>query len=225
VRTQSAADPKLDATAPARFALLVAACALALGFAAAPAAADPEFFERRDAEVYLVPVGACTKPYLVALAEYYEGEFGIRMGITPALPYRDGIYQADRKQLATEPTLAWLMAKFDEYSTRDDSVFIGVTHNDIYVAMANVPWSFTQRVPPQFALVSSYRTTAAPPSDLKGIREVKPGLRKLVTQAIGELRFQRPTSSNPRDVMYGPLVDLADLEGIDEATARSTLLE
>jgi hypothetical protein len=44
-------------------------------------------------------------------------------------------------------------------------------------------------------------------------------------EAIGALRFKKSESTDPRNVMYGPVRSLDDLEAIDESTARSVLIE
>jgi len=233
VQTDSAADLENDASHAGRSGWLLAACVLAVllvcsGTASAEpesAPAIPPYFDRRDADVYLVPVGACSKEYLVMLADYYEHDLGIRMGIAPALTYRDGLYNPQRKQLATEPVIAWMMTKFEDYSTNADAVFIGVTHNDIYIATSSRPFAFEQRVPPHYAFISSNRTSQRPVGETARITEVQPSLRKLVTRTIGALHFGKPESTNPRNVMYGPLRSLDDLESIDESTARSLLIE
>jgi len=183
------------------------------------------YFDRRDADVYLVPVGAFSQTYLVDLANYYEDDFGVRMGIAPALPYRDGLYNPARKQLVSEPVLAWMMTKLEEYSTNPDSVFIGVTHNDLYIATSSQRFAYLQRIPPNFAVVSSYRTTREPIPPSGETTKVQPGFRKLVTQTIGALHFDAPPSTDPRNVMYGPLRRLDDLEAIDESTAHGSLVE
>jgi len=183
------------------------------------------YFERRDADVYLVPIGACSKDSLVILADYYENDFGIRMGIAPALPYRDGLYDAERKQLASEPVIAWMMTKFEAHSSNANAIFIGVTRNDIYSVTSRAPFIFEQRVPPHFAFVSSHRTAREPAGETSRVAEVHPNLRKLVTKAIGALWFKKSESTDPRNVMYGPVRNLDDLEAIDPSTARSTLTE
>lgn len=233
VQTDSAADLESDISRAVRFGWLLTAYLLALLLACsftanAEAESAPEitpYFERRDADVYLVPVGACSKQTLVLLADYYEHDLGIRMGIAPALPYRDGLYNPQRKQLATEPVIAWMMTKLEDYSTNADSIFIGVTHNDIYIATSSLPFAYEQRIPPHYAFVSSFRTSRKAADDSAEITEVQPNLRKLVTRTIGALRFGKPDSADPRNVMYGPIRGLDDLEAIDESTARSTLIE
>jgi hypothetical protein len=234
VQTRSAADLRIDASHAERarpIAWLLAACLAAMPLAA-PVAAKPEnpgatapYFDRGDADVYLVPVGACSKETLVLLADYYENDLGIRMGIAPALPYREGLYNAQRKQLASESVLAWMMTKFETHSTNANAVFIGVTHNDIYSVTSRRPFTFEQRVPPHYALVSSHRTTREPTGDISQITEVQPNLRKLVTKTIGALLLGRSESTDPRNVMYGPVRTLDELEAIDESTTRSALTE
>jgi len=169
-------------------------------------------------------LAACVLAVLLACSGT-EHDLGIRMGIAPALTYRDGLYNPQRKQLATEPVIAWMMTKFEDYSTNADAVFIGVTHNDIYIATSSRPFAFEQRVPPHYAFISSNRTSQRPVGETARITEVQPSLRKLVTRTIGALHFGKPESTNPRNVMYGPLRSLDDLESIDESTARSLLIE
>jgi len=231
VQTDSVADIRVDAS-PARRALwLLAACTISL-LLGIPVSADTEpeppatatrYFERRDADVYLVPVGTCSKESLVLLADHYEGDFGIRMGIAPALPYRDGLYDAARKQLISEAVIAWMMTKFEAHSSNADAIFIGVTRNDIYSVTSRRPFIFEQRVPPHYAFVSSHRTRREPAGQGDETTEVHPNLRKLVTRVIAALRFDKPESANPRNVMYGPVRNIDDLEAIDESTVRSVL--
>jgi predicted Zn-dependent protease len=210
-----------------RTASFCAACLLLASVAFAGTSDQPEvsYFDRLDADVYFVPIGTFSREYLIELADYYDEGFGVRMGIAPALSFREGLYNADRKQLATEPVIAWMMAKYETYSTNPNAIFIGLTHNDLYMMNADFNFVFAQRIGENHAVISSRRVSPDAAPKLNGVKEVQPGLRKMVTKTIGLLHFKKPISDDPKSVMYGPVLNIDQLEAIDESTARSALLD
>ena len=202
---------------------LVALASLALG-CATPAARTLESFDRRDADVYLVPVGEFAPKYLVDLASYYEDVFGLKIGVTPPLPQVRSLIDADRRQLITQPTIRLIAQTYSGYSSNPRTIYVGVTHIDMYIQ--GVPWRFaySQRIG-DFAIVTSSRTTRDPQPRFSEITEVHAGLRKLVTKTIGLLYYEKPPSSNPRSVLYDRVLGLDDLDAIDESTVYTDVLD
>lgn len=205
------------ARAFAAFASLVLGCAT-------PAPRTLQSFDRRDADVYLVPVGDFAPKYLVDLASYYEDVFGLTLGVTPPLPTERSIVDLDRKQLITQAAIRLIAETCGGYSSNPRTIYVGVTHIDMYTQGIDWKFTYSQRIG-DFAIVTSSRTTRDPQPPFAEITEVHPGLRKLVTKTIGLLYYKKPKSSNPHSVLYDRVLSLDDLDAIDESTLYPDILD
>jgi predicted Zn-dependent protease len=211
-------------------AAVVAAIAAFAGCATpAPTPAPPvaprslDSFERRDADIYLVPIGDFAPKYLTDLASYYEDVFALKVGITPQLPFDADFWNDKRHQLIAENVIGNIISIYHAYSSNPRAIFIGVTHVDMYIEAEDWRFAYAQRIA-DFAVVTSSRTTREPQPNFVEITEVHPGLRKMVTKTVGLLYYKKSMNSNPRSVLYGKVLGLRDLEAIDESTLYLDIL-
>ncbi|MFT6266809.1 MAG: putative Zn-dependent protease [Oleiphilaceae bacterium] len=181
-------------------------------------------YEVLDADVYFVPIGPMSDDYLVSLASYYEDFFGLKVGITTPLPYYSWLYDPKRKQFKTNMLMTNIMSAFSGYSRNKKAIYIGVTHADMYSPSRNWKFAYADRRGWSLAVVSSSRTSRHSQPEFADIKEVHPGLRKMVTKTIGLLHYRKSMNSNPESVLYSKVMGLKDLERIDESTLYDDIL-
>ncbi|MFI5317252.1 MAG: hypothetical protein ACHQ6T_16245 [Myxococcota bacterium] len=205
---------------------LVVLAWLAAACAAPDSAAPPrtlQSFDRRDADVYLVPVGAFSEKYLVDLASYCENVFGLAVGVTAPLRFEPSIVDAERKQLIAQAAIQLIAKAYASESSNPRTIYVGVTHVDMYIQGGTRSFAYSDRIG-NVAIATSSRTARDPQPSFAEITELQPGLRKLVANAIGLLYYKKAPSSNPHSVLFAPILAREDLDAIDESTVYPDIL-
>jgi predicted Zn-dependent protease len=182
------------------------------------------YYEIKDADVYLAPIGPVRQEYLTSLAAYYEDVAKIKMGIAPPLPYRGATYDSERSQFIAQNLIILMNTIYKDYSSNPNAIFIGITHSDMYIKNKDWRFAYSLRTGCCHAVLASARMYRDHSKNFDEIIEVHPGMRKMVTKTIGLLHFHRDMNSNPKSVLYGRVLGLNDLENIDESTIYADVL-
>jgi len=180
--------------------------------------------EELSADVYLVPIGLVAPEYLIALADYYENIFDIKMGVTEPLTAIKSLYNIDSWQAESDGLIRQMRYQFWNHSFNDKAIYIGITHIDLHTADKPQGFVFAQRSGGNFAVVSNNRLEGKREWNFIDVEEVKPGFRKLLSKTIGVMHFDKPLNSNPKSVLYNNIRSLQDVQTIDELTIYSDIL-
>ncbi|MEH6343553.1 MAG: hypothetical protein V7785_00575 [Bermanella sp.] len=186
---------------------------------------DVSDFEKTSADIYFVPIGPLAPEYIVSLATYYEDVFNLNIGITPPLPYSSKVYNSERKQLIAQELITLMRETFDSVYQNEKAIFIGVTHSDMYIEGKSWRFAYAQRQGLNYAVHSSSRTSRKQQPKFLDIKNVHPGLRKMITKTVGLLHYRKPMNSNPESVLYNRVLGLDDLNIINESTVYKDILD
>ena len=180
--------------------------------------------EELSADVYLVPIGLVAPEYLIALADYSENTFGIKMGVTEKLTRIKSLWNRDSRNIESDGLIRQMKYQFWDHSFNENAIYIGITHMDLHTADKSQGFIFSQRSGGNFAVISNYRLQNKEEWNFIDIEEVNPNFRKLVSKTIGLMYFDKPLNSNPKSVLYHNIRSLRDLEYVDEKTTYSDIL-
>ncbi len=181
--------------------------------------------EELSADVYLVPIGLVAPEYLIALADYYENIFDIKMGVTEQLTAINSLWDIDRRQVESDGLIRQMRYQFWNHSFNDKAIYIGITHMDLHTSDKPQGFVFAQRSGRNFAVVSNYRLEGSETDwNFIDVEEVNPRFRKLVSKSIGVMHFDKSLNSNPKSVLYNNIRSLQDVQTIDELTIYSDIL-
>ncbi len=204
--------------------LLVSAFAalVALGCQRPPRTLDD--YAIRDAEVYIVPIGPFSSEYLLSLIRYGEETLGLKMGVTPPLPFEAEVYDGVRRQLVSQGLVRLMADTYSGFGDDPDALWIGITHTDMYIAGTRFRFAFSHRVGRHHAVISSARMSREAQGDFAQVTEVHSGMRKMFAKTVALLHFDRELSDDPSSVLYGRVMGLDDLDRIDERSVYSDVL-
>ncbi len=180
--------------------------------------------EELSADVYLVPIGLVAPEYLIALADYYENTFSIKMGVTEKLTRIKSLWNRDSRNIESDGLIRQMKYQFWDHSFNENAIYIGITHMDLHTADKPQGFIFSQRSGGSFAVISNYRLQNKEEWNFIDIEEVKPNFRKLVSKTIGLMHFDKPLNSNPKSVLYDNIRSVEDVQTIDELTIYSDIL-
>ncbi|MBI1846704.1 MAG: hypothetical protein HY294_13730 [Candidatus Rokubacteria bacterium] len=170
--------------------------------------------------VSLVPLGPVPGETLEALAGHVRGRFGLDVGIVREVPLEESTLDRERRQLVAEELIALMQRAYWWRAWNPRVVLIGITRYDMY-SRARPDWRFVfnwymQARTRRAAVMSMARldpVNLGEPPDAERFGE---RLRKTISRDIGFLVYARPTSPNPRSVLFSPLLGVDDLDRIGE---------
>ena len=135
------------------------------------------YYEIKDADVYLAPIGPVRQEYLISLAAYYEDVANIKIGIAPPLPYRGATYDSERNQFIAQNLIILMNTIYKDYSSNPKAIYIGITHSDMYIKNKDWRFAYSLRTGCCYAVLSSARMYRDHSKNFDEITEVHPGMR------------------------------------------------
>ncbi|HEY6249395.1 MAG TPA: ankyrin repeat domain-containing protein [Candidatus Angelobacter sp.] len=164
--------------------------------------------------VYFVPIGEAPMEEINALAGHYREKFGMDIKLLPSMKLGGTDYDPERDQVIAENLLQSMARNYPEYANNWAAVVIGITGQDMY-PLAEPSWTFCfgWRGSDQHSGVISTRRLALHFSDeIPEEASLTQRLRKAVTKDIGLLYFWKPSSHNPKSVLYDGIGGVQDLD-------------
>ncbi len=177
-----------------------------------------------SADVYFVPIGLVAPEYLIALADYYQKNFKLKVGVTERLSITKSAWNEERRQLKSDYIIRQMKYQYWNHSFNPDAVYIGITHKDLYLPEDQAKSIFAYRIGRNFSVVSNHRLEGKSGWSYLDIETVNSRFRKVVSKTIGTLHFDKPLNTNSKSVLYNNIKSLLDLDYIDEKTIYSDIL-
>jgi len=177
-----------------------------------------------SADIYFVPIGLVAPEYLISLADYYQENFNIKIGVTERLPIIKSAWNEERRQLKSDYIIWQMKYQYWNHSFNQDAVYIGITHKDLYLPDDQAKPILAYRIGRNFAVVSNHRLEKTSDWNYLDIKETNSRFRKVVSKTIGTLHFDKPLNTNSKSVLYNNIKSLLDLDNIDEKTIYSDIL-
>ncbi len=121
-------------------------------------------------QIYLVPIGGIGQSFLPSLLQYYKNKYGLALHVLPSMAIPEWARDEPRKQLVAEEVIEAMRRAYPKQASAPDSILIGVTNEDMYIA--DLDWKFAPnfRHLPHVAEISTarlnpvfYGEPAAPP--------------------------------------------------------------
>jgi predicted Zn-dependent protease len=159
--------------------------------------------------VVLVPIGSFGEPSLSALAAHFRHKLHIDVRVLASVPVPADAYNSSRRQYVGDRLLAQV-----ERAHRG-GVVIGIIAQDIYMAKKAFRFVFSIR-DSRAGVVATARMNPrffGLPADKELLTS---RIEKMTTKDIGALALGRRESSNPRSVLYTPILSLDDLDFMTE---------
>jgi len=168
-------------------------------------------------QIYLVPIGDTTPLISAALLQYYRDKYGLTLDVLPSIPVPEWARDEARHQVVAEELIEAMRRAYPQQAATPDSILIGVTDEDIYIAELDWEFAFNFREAHQSAVISTarlnpvyYGRTAAP-----SLLETR--LRKLLSKNIGISFYGLNLSSDPGSVLYNKVWSIETLDAMGEA--------
>ena len=177
----------------------------------------------RDADIYLVPMGAIPHTVLGQLATYYREVASLRVEITAELPILDDSVDHARSQFIAEPVMMRLSRVFSAWLTNPNALVIGVSGYDMYIA--DTDWRFAFAAGQgKVAVVSGARMGDGASSPQIWSPQHVNRLGKMMSKRIAIQLFGVDSFTNEQMALFtSPILGLPDLDRMDEAEIRQTL--
>jgi YD repeat-containing protein len=132
-------------------------------------------------QVYLVPLSAKAQQFAEILPAYYKSKLNLDVTLLPLLQAPRDIEDGKRHQLIAESLIDLIRAKYPEQSNDPESVFIGITDEDVYVRDFNWRFTFDLRYQQRFGIISLARLDPAFVEYRPNPRDPSSRLNKLLT--------------------------------------------
>lgn len=200
--------------------LLVAVAALGVLGCSTPPPSAPDLPAERFAglnDVVLLPTDDFSFDFAAQLARMLASDTSLRvravlnLGAKDWRPYSNAPqYDPARLKQIALPAIAELK------KTYGGSVYIILTTRDINNSSGNLSFVFSETYPlDKISVISAARMLGGADGRQANIQLVGERLRKMSLRAIGFLYHGLPRTSDPRDLMYSPLMSLEALDMID----------
>jgi predicted Zn-dependent protease len=161
-------------------------------------------------EVGLVPVGKTPASTVSALADYYRGRLGVNVRVLHNLTLPPEATDLKRGQIVAETVITLLQSRFPQ-----TKYLIGVVDADMYSREAGYRFAFSNRDWGDdwgVAIVSTARmdpTHFRQPADPELLMA---RLKKMVTKNLSLVYYQLETSTDPKSVLFSPVMSVDDLD-------------
>lgn len=163
-----------------------------------------------------VPIGAFPDGRLADLVSRYQRTLGLHIEVMPPIPIDPSIVNRARRQLVAERVV--LLIKETHPTVADDYrvAIIGLTTQDMYIEEYTWRFAFAYRVGDRIAVVSSARMDPTLYGEPPNAPLLEERFRKMVTKNIGHVYYHKRPSRDRRNIMYGKILGLDDLDRIRE---------
>ena len=108
-------------------------------------------------QIYLVPFGDTTPLISASLLQYYRGKYGLTLDVLPSIPVPEWARDEARHQVVAEELIEAMRRAYPQQAATPDSILIGVTDEDMYIAELDWEFAFNFRETHQTAVISTAR--------------------------------------------------------------------
>lgn len=193
--------------------LVAAAVTVLLPHLSAAEQASPQ---QRTGKIYFVPLGEFSSLRMDDLVAYYKQRFGLKIEMLPAVRFENAVVDYGRQQLIAEELIALMKRQYPKIANDPQAFLIGITAVDMYIRQHTWRFAFSRREEGRFAVVSSARMDPITFGEMPDAELLHRRVRKMISKNIGIMYYQLPQSANRNSVLYGPILDLDDLDTIGE---------
>jgi len=164
--------------------------------------------------VYLAPLGGFPAAELEGLIEFYAERYNLPVGVLPPAEIAAVPRDPTRNQLSSEDLIGGVVARYPQ-AVLGNLVVIGVLPADMY-SRGRPDWRFVFGTwsEAHLGVISTARMGARLGPFERQIELAR--LRKMLTRYIGFMYFGLPESTDPKSVLYAPLLSLDDLDTMGE---------
>jgi predicted Zn-dependent protease len=166
--------------------------------------------------VYLVPLGPVPPTTLDTLAAHVQTKFDLKVTILSEVPPESRTRDRQRRQLIAEELRSLMKREHWWQAWNPRATLIGITPYDMY-APERPEWAFVFNWQGgRSAVISMKRLDPVNLGDPEDAGLFQQRLRKVVMRDIGFNLFLREPSTNPRSVLFGPLLGVDDIDKLGE---------
>lgn len=166
--------------------------------------------------VYLVPLGKAQSILSSDLLAYYQNKYGLQPRVLAPVPLPDWTRDEIRNQLIAEELVEAMKRANPQLADDPDTILIGVTDQDMYIAQVDWQYAFNWRQEERFGVVSTARMDPAFEKEAADPKLLQERARKMLTKDIGLLYFHLQPSDNDSSVLYDSIDGLEDLDDVGE---------
>jgi predicted Zn-dependent protease len=176
----------------------------------APAAME----DAREVTVYLVPLDDFDVDYSVRMARQFSGEFGVRVKSSLPMGTRELQPFSGTRQYAAEDIFARAAPVLDRLPERaPTATYVLLTNRDINSRSRLFRFMFSWHdTRLRASVISTARLRPEGDFSPRAAAVLANRLNKMIKRAIGELQFGWRRSSDIGDVMYAPIMSVADID-------------
>jgi predicted Zn-dependent protease len=167
-------------------------------------------------QIYLVPFGDTTPLISASLLQYYRGKYGLMLDVLPSIPVPEWARDEARHQIVAEELIEAMRRAYPQQAATPDSILIGVTDEDIYIAELDWEFAFNFRETHQTAVISTARLNPVYYGRLAAPAVLETRLRKLLSKNIGISFYGLNLSSDPGSVLYNEIWNMETLDAMGE---------
>jgi predicted Zn-dependent protease len=170
-------------------------------------------------ELYFVGIGTVPAEMVDDLAAHFRDKFGISIQTLVPLGSDRLTFDAQRSQAIADRLIQAVRFRYPSLAKNPRTRIIAITSSDMYMEEMREQWAFTFSLRSddrRMAVVSYARMDpetlgAAPDEGLLRSR-----LRKMIAKNIGIMYFGLNPNDNPRSVLFGNVLGVADLDRMTE---------
>jgi len=163
-------------------------------------------------KLYFIPLGDFPSATTEDLIAFYRSKYDLSIETRPNLPLKLSVVNTARQQVIAEQLIELVKGAYPDLVTNTESIIIGLTTEDMYIAQYNWQFSFSWRQEDRYAVISNGRMSLGASSN----DQEKARLRKMVTKNIGILYYRLPQSNDPRSVLYKDVGGISELDYMGE---------
>jgi predicted Zn-dependent protease len=163
-------------------------------------------------KLYFIPLGDFPSSTTEDLIAHYQSKYGLSIETRPNLALKFSVVNTARQQLIAEELIALIKNAYPDLVANTESIIIGLTTEDMYIAQYRWQFSFSWRQDGRYAVVSNARMSLGDPSEERQAAR----LRKMVAKNIGILYFRLQQSNDPRSVLYKDVGGISELDYMGE---------
>jgi predicted Zn-dependent protease len=167
-------------------------------------------------QIYLVPIGDTTPLISASLLQYYRDKYGLTLDVLPSIPVPEWARDEARHQVVAEELIEAMRRAYPQQAATPDSILIGVTDEDIYIAELDWEFAFNFREAHQTAVVSTARLNPVYYGRPAAPALLETRLRKLLSKNIGISFYGLNLSSDPGSVLYNKIWNMETLDAMGE---------
>ena len=162
----------------------------------------------------LAPLGRVSPDLVRDLVDYFDEEYGLRVGVLKPVAIPEGMLNERRGQVDAIDLAELMEDRFPSDAHSQYAILIGLTPADIYISTVDWRYAFGLRQPQP--VISTARMDQAfyglpADNDLTFSRATK-----LLSKYVGLFYYHLEPSDDPRSPMFNNILSPADLDGMGD---------